>query len=156
MAIHEEDPDFLAGFLRIWIAFSVTSFVTAIGFSLFFHDNLLQSDDPYLAGALAGVFGAFFTLCAVIADAYDKSCWKRYLAFLGSVGTSVVLLLLWDWAIVGSEGHGIPTFIAILAIGSGILAFPLFRLELTLRKVILTSVPGFLVGAGYYHWMVMR
>ncbi|QDU47457.1 hypothetical protein Mal52_59880 [Symmachiella dynata] len=159
MAIHEEDPNFLAGFLRIWIAFSVTSFVTAIGFSLFFHDNLLRSDDPYLAGALAGGFGAFFTFCAVIAAAYDKSAWKRRLAFLASVGISVVLLLLWDWMIEGSEGHGMPTFFAILALGSGILAFPLLRLDLTLRTVILTSVPGFLVGAGYCcaaNWMAMR
>ncbi|WP_339908361.1 hypothetical protein [Symmachiella dynata] len=159
MSINDEDPDILAGFLRIWTAFSVTSFVAAIGFSLYFHDNLLRSDDPYLAGALAGGFGAFFTFCAVIAAAYDKSCWKRYLAFLGSVGISVVLLLLWDWMIEGSEGHGIPTFYAILASGSGILAFPLFRLDLTLRTVILTSVPGFLVGAGYCsaaNWMAMR
>jgi hypothetical protein len=66
--------------LRTWLAFSVTAFVAALVFSLLDGDNLLRSDDPYLAGGFAAVFCAGFSLLFGVTGAFGRSSLKQWLA----------------------------------------------------------------------------
>ena len=156
MSLNDDEVGLLNSVAHMWMAFSTTASLAAVVGLLFDHDNPLHSDDPYIVGALAGAFGAFFTLCALMAAAVHKSLKVRYIAYLSSVGFSIALLLLWDLSIVGQEGHGIPTLIAILTGGAGIVAYPILWLRVNWVTVIATSIPGILVGAGYLHWWAMR
>lgn len=138
-----------ASALRVWIAFSVSSFVVATAFSILDGDNPLRSDDPYIPGFLAAMFTSSFSLCWVAADWLGSSVSKQHFAYFVPLVLLVGLLLIWDFVFPPIEGQGLPTFLAIAVSVGGVAAYPFHFLKLVRASVILASIPGIVCLIGY-------
>lgn len=135
--------------LRTWMTFSVLAFVLAVAFSIFDHDSLLKSDDPYIVAGIVAGFCSGSALVYGVVRALGGSPLRQLIAYLGTLlGLSLFFIVL-DLASPGGEGHGIPTFFGTLIAITGTVAYPIQRIPLTKLPVVLASIPGLLYAIGY-------
>lgn len=137
------------GALRIWIAFSISSFSLTVVFSILEGDNPLRSDDPYIAGFIAGVTTAFSSMCWVVADWLNASRFRQHVAYIGPLGAMVVSLVLWDNAWPPIEAQGLPTIMAVIIACGGVVAYPFHLLKPGRIWPALVSSLGVLFVFGY-------
>ena len=135
--------------LRVWIAFSVSSFVVAVAACILDGDNPMRSDDPYLVGFIVATCTALFSLCWGIAICIGVSESKQCVVYFMPLVLLVGLLLISDFAFTPIEGRGLPTFFAIAITLGAIVVYPLHALKLNKVSVTCASIPGILCFIGY-------
>jgi hypothetical protein len=144
---------------RAWIAFSLTSFAMAVGSLIIDYDNPLRSDDPYLAGGIAGLFASVFASLLAMAQELGASAAKKYSIYSISLVTPVLLLLAIDAFAPPYEGQGIPSVLAAVVGMAGIAAFFMQFISESRPTILVCSIPGALYFLGYgiaSAWMLSR
>jgi hypothetical protein len=134
---------------RTWIAFSLFSFAFAAIFVAIDGDNVLHSDDPYLVGFIAAMFGSICSCALAIATVLGVSRAKLYVSYCAVLAAIAGLLFGFDYFAPPREGQGIPSILAATFLLCGGIAVPLQFVPLTKRVVALCSVPGALLLLGY-------
>lgn len=135
--------------LRTWISFSVSASAVALVFAAIDGDSLLASDDPYIAGALAGGFCALFAFLHTLVKVLGGSLARRRLAYFSPMLGLLAISIAADTAFPSSEGQGIPTFLGVLVAISAAASYPLVGIRMTKTVAACASIPGILFVVGY-------
>jgi len=137
--------------LRVWSAFSVSSFLVAALFCIWDGANPLRSDDPYCVGLIAGASTAIVSLCWVVANWWGWPGWRRHGAYFVPLVLMVLCLALIDvLSSPEAEGQGLPTlFAAAIAVG-GVAAYPVHLLNGGTKWLIVVSGLGVLLLLGCF------
>jgi hypothetical protein len=136
-----------------WLAFSFTSLILGLWAAYADGDNLLHSDDPYIAGFAAGSFAAIVACIDTLLQAWLKPNRLANIVFCG-------ILFVWCGFLIilsslGGEGSGYVTFAAGLSAGLGLFVWTLSRLPIKPQLVWIVSF-GTIVGIALYIFVALR
>ena len=117
--------EFLAATLRrAWVAFSLVAMLGLVVAEIMEPENLLVSDDPYLAGA---VFGAIAAGMAAVYSLAELPGWHRVVYPVAVCSWCVLLLVV---GCSGGEGSGMALFIAQGSVVSALVSWAVCRMRI--------------------------
>jgi len=137
------------GALRVWAAFSVSSFLVSAVFSVWLGSNPLRSDEPYIPGLFSGASTVMVSLSSSGVRWLDWGPWRRHCAYFIPLILLVVALITLDIVDAAGEGQGIPTILAIAVAVGGLAGYPIQFMKNGSIWLFSASALGILLLLGY-------